>query len=517
VGSLTVLLAMAAAVALTLAVLCGLTWSVDRRDLSRPVLIVCVLSTLGFVRCEIGMLHAGTAAEYAQWVRWAHLPLFFLITGYVLLVRSYLGVGRPWLAWTIISMRLVVLACNFPVHTSWHFLDVAAVRPSALLNERIAVVSDRVHGSQWLGAASLILLIGFIFDACVQRWNRGGAESRHKARTIAVAIGVPVFGAVALGQTVLLLGIAHVPILASPWCLLSCAIMAFEFSREAVMGEQTPQQLVELRGELSQIGRFNAVGQLAAELVHQLSQPLTAINANVEAAQLHLESRDPDLTEVRSILSDVRSEDARAAEALHRIRSLATLRETQMQTLAFSDLMRDVIALISSEARLRHVALDWVLQPRLPCVSGDRVQISQVLANLIINAIDAVQTCAIDARQVVVKARTDEAGAIEVSVHDSGPGIPKAKIDTIFNPFVTTKSGRMGFGLTVSRAIVEAHGGRLWLDPETPSGTTFRFTLPRAPEMGDGAARRGFSLRRLRRSLGRMLVTSTAHGNYQRL
>jgi len=505
---------MAAAAALTLAVLCGLAWSVERRDLSRPVLLICVLATLGCVRCEIGLLHAGTAAEFAHWLRWCHLPLLFLSAGYVVFVRSYLGTGRLWLAWTIVSMRLVVLVCNFTARVNLHSIQIAGLRVTSVLGERIAVASGlMVHRSQWLASASLVLLIGFIADACMQRWARGGAESRHRAGTIAVAVGVPVFCAIALHQSVVVLGIVHVPVLITPWCLVSFAIMAFELSREGVMGEQTRKQLVELRGELTQIGRFNAVGQLAAELVHQLSQPLTAISANVEAAQLQLETTSPDLTELRAILTDVRKDDTRAAEVLQRIRSLIRLRNAQAQTLAFSELMRDVIALSSSEARLRQVALDCRVQRRLPYVSCDRVQISQVLVNLITNAIDAVQSRPVDARHVTVEAKTDPSGGIEVSVRDSGPGIPSTSIRTIFDPFFTTKSDRLGFGLTVSRAIVEAHGGRLWVEGEAQGGgATFRFTLPRATNMGDKAARRGISLRRLRQSVIRLLPASTSDG-----
>jgi len=163
------------------------------------------------------------------------------------------------------------------------------------------------------------------------------------------------------------------------------------------------------------------------------------------------------------------------------MRALIKRRTLQMHPLALNEVVEDVISLVHSDALARHVALDYVMTPGLPLVSGDRVHLSQVLLNLIINGMDAMQTCPASSKRMVIEARPREEGRVEVAVTDSGPGLPPGAIDKVFDPFYTTKSGGLGMGLPISRTIIEAHGGRLWAEraPEG-SGLTFRFTLAQA-------------------------------------
>jgi signal transduction histidine kinase len=152
-----------------------------------------------------------------------------------------------------------------------------------------------------------------------------------------------------------------------------------------------------------------------------------------------------------------------------------------MHPLALSEVVEDVISLVHSDALARHVALDYVMTPGLPLVSGDRVHLSQVLLNLVINGMDAIQTSATSNKRVVIEARAREEGRVEVAVTDSGPGLPPGVIDKVFDPFYTTKSWGLGMGLPISRTIIEAHGGRLWAEQaRSGSGLTFRFTLAQA-------------------------------------
>jgi signal transduction histidine kinase len=152
-----------------------------------------------------------------------------------------------------------------------------------------------------------------------------------------------------------------------------------------------------------------------------------------------------------------------------------------MHPLALNEVVEDVISLVHSDALARHVALDYVMAPGLPLVSGDRVHLSQVLLNLVINGMDAIQACAASNKRVVIEARSREEGRVEVAVTDSGPGVPPGVIDKVFDPFYTTKSGGLGMGLPISRTIIEAHGGRLWAEKAgNGDGLTFRFTLAQA-------------------------------------
>jgi C4-dicarboxylate-specific signal transduction histidine kinase len=257
--------------------------------------------------------------------------------------------------------------------------------------------------------------------------------------------------------------------------------MAVELSRGFILNRQTREEIEDLRSELARAGRVTALGQLASALAHELSQPLSAILRNAEAAELHLNGPHPDLDELREIVADIRKDDQRAGDVIEQMRSLIKRRTLQMHPLALDEVVEDVISLVHSDALARHVALDYVMTPGLPLVSGDRVHLSQVLLNLIINGMDAIQTSAASDKRVVIEARPREEGRVEVAVTDSGPGLPAGVIDKVFDPFYTTKSGGLGMGLPISRTIIEAHGGRLWAEraPEG-SGLTFRFTLAQA-------------------------------------
>jgi signal transduction histidine kinase len=183
-------------------------------------------------------------------------------------------------------------------------------------------------------------------------------------------------------------------------------------------------------------------------------------------------------------LDDIGRDDHRASEIIDHMRQLLKRRTIELQPLRVEDVVQDVVSLVRSEATSKHVALHLLMRPGLPRVLADRVHFSQVLLNLLMNSIQAVQSRPLDGRRIVVEARADDAkGEVEVAVRDSGPGIPNSIASEVFKPFFTTKSKGMGVGLALSRTIIEAHGGRLWLDHSTgQDGTIFRFTLRSALE-----------------------------------
>jgi signal transduction histidine kinase len=474
---------MGVGAALMLAVIYGATWLLERRLVASFYFLLTALATAGIARCELGMMHATTPAEFGEWAHWYQIPVFLGIFGPVMFVRHYLGAGRAWLAWTVVAMRAVLVGVNFFSYPSVIFQHVYSLGHAPLLGEQVAIIGQAaLRPWVWFARASLLLAFWFAIDACVAKWRSGDPESRRKVLMVVGAILAP--GLVSLVVTqVALLGRGWI-YLDSPASLITLTLMAIELSRDVIVSRRTQLELMQLRDNVVQVGRVGVMGQLASALAHELNQPLGAILRNAEAAELHLRQSKPDLEELRCIVADIRKDDRRAAEIIDRMRALIKRHKVDKLRLVLDEIVRDVLTLTRSEAASKQVAVTYAAPPALPQVWGDRVHLSQVLLNLVVNGLEAVESCPAEARRLVIELRS-VSGRVEVSVKDSGPGIPPADMDRIFEPLFTTKSGGLGMGLALCRTIVEAHGGRLWAEgnPQQP-GATFRFALPQA---GDAA------------------------------
>lgn len=232
----------------------------------------------------------------------------------------------------------------------------------------------------------------------------------------------------------------------------------------------------ELRAELAHAGRVSMLGQLVATLTHELSQPLGAMRRNAEAAELLLQSPQPDLRELGDTIADVKRDGARAAGVVTSLRELLRRRAFQPQDLDVAALVADVMALVRPEAERRGVLVEARVATGLPLVRGDGVLLQQVLLNLVMNALEAVTGAA--ERRVGIVVAAGAAGTVEFAVLDTGPGIDAATAARLFEPFFTTRAGGMGMGLAICRSLVEAHGGRIWSDPDAARGAALRFALP---------------------------------------
>jgi len=241
--------------------------------------------------------------------------------------------------------------------------------------------------------------------------------------------------------------------------------------------KQAEAEVMQQRGELAHVARVSVMGELATSLAHELNQPLGAILSNAEAAELFLQQDPPPLGELRAILADIRKDDERAGEVIRRMRSLLRKRQLEREPLDINLLVEDVFRLVSADASLRYVTINADLSLGLPPVEGDRIHLQQVLLNVILNALDAMVKEPPGKRRLAV--RTSHAGnsAVEVSVTDSGPGIEPDNLPRIFEPFFTTKPNGIGMGLSISRKIVEAHGGSISAENHPAGGAVFRVTL----------------------------------------
>jgi two-component system sensor kinase FixL len=220
------------------------------------------------------------------------------------------------------------------------------------------------------------------------------------------------------------------------------------------------------------------MGELAASLAHELNQPLTAILSNAQAALRFMSNKPADLEEVREILQDIVKDNSRAGEVIRRMRALVKKEELEFASLDLASLIRDVVALVHSDAILQNVKIALELDDNLPPVRGDKVQLQQVVLNLMLNAFDSMKDCPVRERDVKLRIAHDGAGLIQASVSDHGTGLSGDKLDKIFQPFYTTKGDGLGMGLSICRSIIDAHGGRLWAENNADRGATFYFTVP---------------------------------------
>jgi PAS domain S-box-containing protein len=248
-------------------------------------------------------------------------------------------------------------------------------------------------------------------------------------------------------------------------------------SRDVTQRRAAELDVLQQRQELAHLSRVTMLGELSGSIAHELNQPLGAILRNTEAAELFLQDPSPDLEEVRAILGDIRNDERRAGAVIDRMRSMFNRRVVEPILLDLSELVSEVISLVQRDADFRKVRLALRAASSLPPVRGDRVQLQQVLLNLLLNAMDAVSGSALDRRLVNVSVQI-EGKSIEVAVSDTGHGIPVDKLACIFEQFFTTKPNGMGLGLPISRRIVEAHGGTIHGQNDPDGGATFYFTLP---------------------------------------
>jgi PAS domain S-box-containing protein len=269
-----------------------------------------------------------------------------------------------------------------------------------------------------------------------------------------------------------------------------------ERKRAEAEARENERRYREALMELAHANRVTTMGQLTASIAHEVNQPIAAVVANAQAGLLWLEARPPNIEEVRQTFGWIVNDGLRAGDVIGRIRALIRKVPPQRVALEINEAVLEVIALTRGEAAKNGVVVRTQLAESLPRIRADRVQLQQVMLNLIINAIEVMSGAGQAARELLITTGRNASNSVLVSVSDSGSGLDPKTVDRLFDAFFTTKSTGMGMGLAICQSIIEVHGGRMWASPNEPRGAVFQFTLPLEPDDVVSA-----------RSVGPMLVT----------
>ena len=249
-------------------------------------------------------------------------------------------------------------------------------------------------------------------------------------------------------------------------------------ARDITELKASEEKLRQTEAELARVARLTMMGEFTAAIAHEVNQPLAAVLTNANAVSRWLAAVPPNLDEARKAVRRIARDGNRAGEVIKRIRAFVKKGEPARKPLNLNELVQETVALTQSELTRKNVSLQTVLASELPCIPADRVQLQQVLLNLVVNALDSMSAVTGRPRSLRISTDCPDPETVQLVVQDTGTGIMPQETEKLFEPFYTTKPDGMGMGLAISRSIVEAHGGRLWARPNDGCGATFQFTLP---------------------------------------
>jgi PAS domain S-box-containing protein len=256
-------------------------------------------------------------------------------------------------------------------------------------------------------------------------------------------------------------------------------------NRDITLRKQAEVQEQQHRDELAHVMRVATLGELTSSLAHEFNQPLNAVLNNAQAGLRFLHRETPDLGEVEAALQDIARDGKRASAVIQRLRGFLKPGMMHPEAVDLNGVIQEAVALVHSELLSRHITTDFSLAPDLPPFRGDRIQVQQVILNLLLNAMEAMPGAETDSREIHLKTEQESPDFITASLQDTGKGLSSDELERIFEPFCTSKAKGLGLGLSISRSIISSHGGRLWAKPNSDQGATFLFTLPVYQEDSD--------------------------------
>ncbi|MBG7602513.1 MAG: GHKL domain-containing protein [Gammaproteobacteria bacterium] len=471
---LVVAWSMCASACLMLGLMHLLFWFRDRKVSAYLLSALMGFSAAVSALLELAMLTTESVQLYSELLFWGNFAIFMILVPMVWFVHLYFRTGRRWLAIIITLLWSTGILVNFLLPGNLTFEHITELkRLTAFWGEPFSLPVGELNPWRLLADLASLLILVYTLDATLHLWRRDRSR-----RAWVVGGSIVIF--------ILLAGI-HTPlvdagVVATPY-MISFSFLAIVFALsyqvvvDAVKASSYEQELQQTRRNLDRYARVNLLGECTTMLAHELNQPLTAILSNAQAARRYLAFDKPEMDEVHEILDDIVRDDKRASGIIHGLRNMLQKEDVVRQRFDLNEAAREVTAILDSEFREKGIELTAHYAPALPSLYAGRVEIQQVILNLLVNAARAVQQGGNESRKISLRTRVANA-AVQVQVKDSGPGIAAEIHDSLFNTFVSDREDRLGMGLAICQRIIEAYGGSIRVENIESGGALFSFTLP---------------------------------------
>lgn len=436
-------------------------------------LIIAIMATA--VGCnvilEMLLLLTTDVDQYIVTMRLGTVAIFFMVMSLLWFIRVYLQAGSIWLLGVIGLLWTTTLILNFFSPGGVVFSELTAIdRSETFWGESFSFPIGIVHPLKILADIASLLILVFLTQATWHSWRR----DRHN-RAVVVGGSSVLFILLAGIHTPLVdMGLIRMPYMIGFAFLAIIAALTYQLLNEWMA---TQRDLLKTRRDLDRMSRAVVLGEVAAGLAHELNQPLSAVLSNAQAGRRILKTENPDLVEIGEIFEDIIADDKRAGDVVHGLRAMLRDETDESAPIDIRSAIRFVTKLLHGEFSAHDVTVRIDLAQNIPLARGNKVQIQQVIMNLLMNAVHALDAIRRTERHIRLSAAASNDG-VRVSVLDQGPGIDEELLEQLFTPFVASQKGGLGMGLVICRRIVERNGGRIWVERTGPSGTEVCFTLP---------------------------------------
>ena len=467
ISYLTVLAVSVATACFMIAIMHFVMWV--RTGLERQYLFsMTMVAAAGCVAIfDLLQIRSTDIASYVMMSRFMHVGLMVMLISLLCFIRTYLDEGPRWLIVVIAAMWGLVMIPNFlsPAGVIYSQITELTYNETSW-GEIYAVATGPINPWKYVADAATPLILLFVASASWAAWLKG---RRQSALVIggSIAFFILVAGSWAQLQDA---GVVNVPLLIPLTFFTVIVALTYELVNDAFRASAAAIEVRQLRRAIS-------LGEIAGGLAHEINQPLAAILANAQAARRLLQLEDVDLDEVGEIIDDIIADEKRAAKTILGLRQMLQRDKPGNNLTAISDAIQATMELINGELTASDVTLDVELESNLNAVRVDRIQLIEVLLNLVLNGIRAAKTMPPELRRVTIGAH-ERGRDLLVSVSDSGPGISHDLVESVFEPFVSRSGDGLGMGLSICRRIINRHGGRIWFEHRQGGGAVFKFLLP---------------------------------------